>query len=178
MRFCASPLILLSAALGLLASPCKSSAQAQQLRTQATPFSVWLDFEKLRAPNPPKVALPIWLESVQTEHKRAKGTNPEKSTYRLRLRRMGHLNGEIQLRLFFDDKENAAPNVSAWTETGTLLFQSAPLGIGLGLPTSATVVVPVDGADYVDIQVPGDGSTIRGVFTATVKRTETRTALD
>ncbi|MHA3773882.1 hypothetical protein ACXR0O_20295 [Verrucomicrobiota bacterium sgz303538] len=153
-------------------------ASGQELRVQPTPFSVWLDFEKLSSPKPPKVALPIWMESVQSDRTPARDGFPEQTAFRLRLRRMPQLNSHIQLRVFFQDLATAAPSVTGWSETGTLRYQSAPLGNGLNLPTSATLTIPVDQVDYLDVTVPGDGSNVRGVFAATLKRTEGQTALD
>ena len=44
------------------------------------------------------------------------------------------------------------------------LFRAAPMGVGAGLPTSESIVVPLDGADYLDLTVPGDGSSVRGGY--------------
>jgi hypothetical protein len=84
----------------------------------------------------------------------------------------------VELRLFFDDQPGSSPSVSAWTETGGARFQSGPLGTGLGLPTSESVIVPVEDTDYIEITVPGDGSTLRGAFLATVRIAQTRVSLD
>ena len=176
MRYQASSLLsTLTAALLAIAQP---HLQAQELRVQPTPFSVWLDFEKLSTPNPPKVALPIWLESVQSEPVPARGDSPEQTAFRIRLRRMPHLNPEIQLRVFFQDIAGRSPVVTGWTETGSRLYESPSLGAGLNLPSSATLTVPVDGLDYLDVTVPGDGSNVRGVFAATLRKTEGRATLD
>jgi hypothetical protein len=150
----------------------------QDLREQITPFSVWLDFQALSRPNPPKVALPIWLESVISDHQPAGPGSPEQTVFRLRLRRMGHLNSEVSLRVFFTDDPAAGPVVSAWTETGLLRFLSDRLGADLNLPTSATLSIPTAGTDYIDITVPGDGHTVRGAFIATEKKGETSFAFD
>jgi hypothetical protein len=147
-------------------------APAQELREQPIPFSVWLDFKALMSPNPPHVGLPIWLESVTQQHNPATETATEQTSYRIRLRRLGQLNREIRLRLFFDDRADANPTVSGWTETGTLLYQSDPLGSGLELPNSADLNIPVEGMDYLDVTVPGDGSNLRGTFLNTLKKTE------
>ena len=43
-------------------------------------------------------------------------------------------------------------------------MRSAPLGQGLGLPSSETLAVPMDGADYLEFAAPGDGYAVtRGV---------------
>lgn len=152
--------------------------RAQELQMQATPFSVWLDLEALGKPNAPKVALPIWMESVIRETTPARSAQPEKTTVRIRLRRFGHLNGEVQLRLFFFDKPEAGPIVTGWTETGSEPYMSPVLGLGLNLPSSETLVIPAGQLDYLDITVPGDGATLRGAYLSTLKTHEAKHALD
>jgi hypothetical protein len=154
------------------------AGRAQELKQEPVPYSVWLDFQALSKPNPPKVSLPIWLESVQSDRPRVPKGEPPVTVVRMRLRHVGLLNREVQLRLFFDDQPGYSPSVRAWTETGTPRFQSGPLGSGLGLPTSETVIVPVDEADYLEVSVPGDGRTLRGAFLASVRLVETRIGLD
>ncbi len=151
---------------------------AQQLRNQPIPFSVWLDFGLLTRPDPPNVALPIWLESLQLQHNPAKDSAPENTVYRLRLRRMGQLNQLLDARLFFEDLPGQSPVITGWTETGTLRYQSESLGSGLNLPNSVSLAIPVVDTDYLDITVPGDGSTVRGVFLSTLTKTEGHAALD
>jgi hypothetical protein len=166
------------ALLALFLAARLDDVSAQELKTHPTPFSVWLDFDKLSRPNPPKVALPIWIEAVQSESKPAKNGTPAETVYRIRLRRMEQLHSEIQLRVFFDDRPGQAPAVSGWSETGQLRYQSVPLGHGLDLPSSLSLNVPVEGVDYVDITVPGDGVNVRGVFVASLRRVEGRAGID
>ena len=96
----------------------------------------------------------------------------------MRLRRLGHLNSQLQFRLFFDDEPGRMPRVSAWTETGVVRFESPALGQGLGLPTSEALVIPIADADYLDVEVPGDGSTLRGAFLSTLRKADTLQAFD
>ena len=152
--------------------------EAQTLRQQPTPFSVWLDFDALSASNPARPPLPIWLESVQAEKVAAQGTGEEQTVFRIRLRHMGELNRELQLRVFFDDLPGVSPVVTGWTETGTQRWTSGPLGSGLGLASSESLILPAAQLDYLDVTVPGKGRTVRGVFLSSVKLTETRFALD
>lgn len=155
-----------------------AASRAQELREQPTPFSVWMDFRALASPNPPRIALPIWLASLGTERVTASDVTPAKTIYRLHFRRVGDLNKSLQFRLFFDDIPDAAPAVTGWSETGASRFESGPLGAGLSLPSSENLTIPMDGVDYIDITVPGDGSGIRGVFLASLKRAETHHAID
>ena len=154
------------------------AAGAQELHEQPTPFSAWVDFQTIGSASAPKVGYPIWLESVQRPALPSNTNAPLKSTFRIRLRRVGSLNGQLQLRLFFDDVPGASPVVSGWSETGVNHFLSPSLGTGVGLPTSESLVIPGEAVDYIDVSVPGDGSTVRGAFLATLKSAETLHAID
>ena len=145
---------------------------------QPTSFSVWLDLNVLARPGAPKPALPIWFESFQNEPVAAKDGEPPRTVYRLRVRRMPSLHREILLRVFFDDITGMQPSVSAWTESGRSLFQSETLGVGAGLPTNDSVIVPLDGADYVDVIVPGNGSNLRGVLASSLKDVTAKQTID
>ena len=155
-----------------------AAACAQELQEQPTPFSTWIDFQTLGSPNAPRQALPIWLESVQRTAQPSNTNAPVKTTYRIRLRRFGQLNGQLQLRLFFDDVPDASPVVSGWSETGAQHFKSPTLGTGLNLATSESLIIPAETLDYLDVSVPGDGANVRGAFVATLKKSETLHALD
>jgi hypothetical protein len=155
-----------------------NAQEAGVLTDQPTAFSVWLDLHVLSKPGAAKPALPIWFESFQNEPVAAKDGAAPKTVYRLRLRRMPSLHRELLLRLFFDDLAGMQPVVTAWTESGRELFRAAPLGVGAGLPTSESLVVPLDGADYLDIDVPGDGSSVRGVLASSLKDATTKQTID
>ena len=167
---------LLACLLALLAFVLP--ARAQELREQPTPFSVWLDFHALASASPPRISLPIWLASLGTERIAARDGAPATTIHRLHFRRVGDLNNSLQLRLFFDDQPGTAPTIIGWSETGAARFARGPFGSGLGLPTSENLTLPMDGVDYVDITTFGDGTNIRGVFLASLKRAETQHALD
>ncbi len=167
------------AALGgwLILAFCAAPASAQELRREPIPFTVWLDFRALSRPNP-QIALPVWLESIVSEHPRWPIGDPHSTIFRLRFRRLGALNKELHLRLFFDDDPAALPTVSGWTETGVRRYCSGPLGTGLGLPNSAGLLLPTEDLDYVEIAVNNDGHTIHGAFLSTATPVQTRAALD
>ena len=145
---------------------------------QPTSFSVWLDLNVLARPGAPKPALPIWFESFQNEPVASKDGEPPRTVYRIRLRRMPSLHRELLLRVFFDDITGMQPAVSAWTESGRELFQGATMGVGANLPSSESVVVPIDGADYVDVIVPGNGSNIRGILASSLKEAAAKQTID
>lgn len=151
---------------------------AQDLQQQPAPFSVWLDFRVLAAANPPKLSLPIWFESLTTSSTPASAATPETTVFRLFFRQISAVNSELLLRLFFDDIQNGDPTVTGWSETGASKFQRGPLGDGLGLPTSEILILPMTGVDYIEISVPGDGSSIRGAFLASMKQTPGSNPID
>lgn len=142
-----------------------SEAHAQELKVQPTPFTTWLDFRALTQNNAPKAGLPIWVESVQRLNVVAGRT-----TCRIRFRHFGGLGDQLQLRVFFNDQPNAGPTVTGWTETGSQPFVAGPLGQGLGVETSETLIVPAERLDYLDVEVPGDGRTVRGAFMTSLRR--------
>jgi hypothetical protein len=166
----------------LLACACMTAIAAAQnppiLTEQPTPFSVWLDLRALSKPGAATPALPIWFESFQSESVAAKNGAPPKTIYRLRLRRMPSLHREFLLRIFFDDIPGMQPAVTTWTESGKEQFRSPALGAGTGLPTSESTVIPLDGADYVDVEVAGNGTSIRGLLASSLKEVTTRQTID
>ena len=151
---------------------------AQELRNQPTPFSVWLDFQALASPHPPKVSLPIWLESLQSDVVEGPGGQIARTTFRLRFRAVGALNRDLLLRILFDDVKGRSPVVTGWTETGTQLFEQGPFGAALNLPTSANLTLPMLGVSYIDIAVAGDGGNVRGAFLSSLRRGESLYSLD
>lgn len=176
-----SPTPAFSWSLFLIATVCAATfapLHGQELREHPTPFSVWLDLAALARPTPPRIGLPIWLESVEVQRFPAKADRAEQTSFRLRFRPVGELNREIQLRVFFDDKPEARPKVTGWSETGALRYSSPVLGAGLNLPTSAVLTIPVKGINYLDITVAGRGSSIRGAFVSSLTTTEQRIARD
>ena len=151
---------------------------------QPTPFTAWLDFQSFQSAKSnsetTRRALPIWLESVQIHAQKSDDGRVEKTTFRLRFRRIAGLNNELLLRVFFDDTTNAAqrPQISVWNEIGTRLLAPHALGAGVGLAVSDTLMIPMAGVDYIDIETPGDGSNIRGALLSSVQKAETRSAVD
>lgn len=96
-----------------------------------------------------------------------------KSVFRIRLQRPVGATDYLQARVFFDDSSlKKRPRLTVWNELGTELMRSAPLGQGLGLPSSETLLVPMKGVDYLEIETPGDGSRVRGVFLTWLTKTE------
>ena len=83
---------------------------------------------------------------------------------RLRLARPSSEYSVLFFRLFFTDKADARPQLVAWDESGTQIVRSGELGSGVDLPSSDSVMIPMDGISSIDIEVRGDGKNWRGVF--------------
>ena len=184
--------ILQSLTFCLVAACLSPMASAQDLVAQPIPYTALVDFAALRNPVGVKPSLPIWLESVQivpaetasdpSSEPIAQGLpedkTPPHTVYRIRLRSMPGLNDLLLLRVFFDDRADAHPTVTAWSEIGERLFASEPLGAGLELPASESLSIPTKGVDYIEIDVPGDGTSVRKAFLSTLKKTVVHTAID
>jgi hypothetical protein len=87
-----------------------------------------------------------------------------KSTFRIHLGQLGTDYNVLFFRLFFDDKPDARPEIIAWNESGTQVLRSGPLGAGIDLPSSDSVTIPMMGISTIDIEVEGDGKTVRGAY--------------
>jgi hypothetical protein len=126
--------------------------------------SAWLDLRQTTAANSKPQAAPAWVESVTVIPVEAKEGTPAKTVFRIRLARPRADFQVLFFRLFFDDNAEQKPQLVAWDEAGTQVLQSGPLGLGLGLPTSESVMVPMVAVSSIDVEVPGDGKTIRGAY--------------
>jgi hypothetical protein len=138
-----------------LAMPLKKSTRVE---------STWLDLRQVPSANTKPQVSPEWVEAISIVPSTKTPGVAEKSVFRIRLARP---NAEAQVlffRLFFDDNAEQKPQLIAWDESGTVVMQSGPLGAGIGLPTSESVMIPMVGASTIDIEVPGDGKTIRGAY--------------
>jgi hypothetical protein len=139
--------------------PRKESSAAEQ----STAENAWIDLRQHPSAASRPQSAPGWVEAVNmTSTAGADGT--PRSVFRIRV---GHPAGDYQVmffRLFFDDNANARPELVAWDESGSQVLRSGELGSGIGLPSSDSVMIPMTGISTLDIEVPGDGKTIRGAF--------------
>jgi hypothetical protein len=127
------------------------------------PGNAWIDLRQLPAASSNPQTAPDWVEAVNMNS----GTGTDgaaKTTFRIRVSRPSPDLQVMFLRLFFDDIENARPEVVAWDESGTQVVRSGQLGSGIGLASSDSVIIPMNGISTVDIEVPGDGKTVRGAY--------------
>jgi len=131
---------------------------------EATPESAWLD---LRQNTPlhstPQNAAP-WVEAVTLLPGQAADDTMPKSVFRIRVTRPSPDYQVLFFRLFFDDKPSEQPELIAWDESGTHVLRSGPLGSGINLPSSDSAMIPMTGASTIDVEVPGDGKTVRAAY--------------
>jgi hypothetical protein len=140
----------------LSASPSRSTARKID--------SAWIDLRQIPAANSKPQASPEWVEAISIVSGEKTAGIPQKTIFRIRLARPNTEAQVLFFRLFFDDNAEQKPQLVAWDESGTVVMQSGPLGAGIGLPTSESVMIPMVGASTVDIEVPGDGKTVRGAY--------------
>ena len=159
-----------------LAAVCRVSAQVALpddlpvpppllAQPQPLPSSAWLDLRQTTSRNSKTQEAPEWVEALTLlPGELTEGGTASKSVFRIRVTPPGSDYKILFFRLFFDDKPNQQPELVAWDETGTHILRSGTLGAGTNLPSSDSVIIPMTGASAIDIEVPGDGKTIRGAY--------------
>ena len=158
----------------LLAAICRVYAQealtdALPAPTDATqqpiPESAWLDLRQNAPQNSKTQNAPVWVEALTLLPTETTERAPmSKSVFRIRVRQPSADYQVLFFRLFFDDKPDQQPELIAWDESGTHVLRSGTLGAGMNLPSSDSVLIPMTGASSIDIEVPGDGKTVRGAY--------------
>jgi hypothetical protein len=131
---------------------------------EAAPESAWLDLRQNNPAHSKVQVAPDWVESVSFTPGKGSANAPAKSVFRLRLTRPNDDCQILLFRLYFDDNPAQQPELIAWDESGTQLLRSGSLGQKTGLATSSTTVVPMIGVTAIDIEVPGDGRSVRGAY--------------
>lgn len=132
--------------------------------TDAKVESAWLDLRQTSSANSKPQAAPVWVEAVTIIPSEAKEDAVPKTVFRIRLSRPRADFQVLFFRLFFEDQADRQPQLVAWDESGTQVLQSGPLGSGVGLATSESVMVPMVAVSTIDVEVPGDGKTVRGAY--------------
>ena len=167
--------MLLRAVFGILfAAICRVSAQEAltdalpapaDATQQPIPESAWLDLRQ-NAPQNSKIQnAPVWVEALTLLPSETTEVAPlSKSVFRIRVRQPSPDYQVLFFRLFFDDKADQQPELIAWDESGTHVLRSGTLGAGMNLPSSDSVLIPMTGASSIDIEVPGNGKTVRGAY--------------
>jgi hypothetical protein len=136
-----------------------------EITTQPFPESAWLDLRQNASRNSKTQNTPAWVEALTLLPSEAtEGGGTAKSIFRIRVMQPSPDYQVLFFRLFFDDKANQQPELVAWDESGTHILRSGTLGVGMNLPSSDSVLIPMNGASAIDIEVPGDGKTIRAAY--------------
>src|SRR5438046_3219764 len=131
---------------------------------QPTPESAWLDLRQNSPRNSTPQSAPPWVEAVTLLREQSTGDTMPKSIFRIRVTQPSADYQVLFLRLFFDDKPGQQPELIAWDESGTHVLRSGTLGSGINLPSSDSVMIPMTGASSIDIEVAGDGKTVRAAY--------------
>jgi hypothetical protein len=159
----------------LFAAICRVSAQeaftdalpspADATTEQPVQESAWLDLRQGAPQNSKPQNAPAWVEALTLLPAETTEAAPmTKSVFRIRVTQPNPDYKVLFFRLFFDDKADQQPELVAWDESGTHVLRSGTLGAGMNLPSSDSVLIPMTGASSIDIEVPGDGKTVRGAY--------------
>ena len=134
--------------------------------------NAWLDLRQIPSASSKPQTTPEWVEAISIVPGDKSPGLPEKTVFRIRLDCPSDDSQVLFSRLFFDDNAEQKPQLVAWDESGTVVMQSGPLGAGIGLSTSESVMIPMVSASTIDIEVPGNGSTVRGAYLDWMANTE------
>ena len=159
--------LLFSAIARVYAQEAFSDALPTSIDTnlgQLTPESAWLDLRQSTSRNSKTQNGPVWVEAVTLSPAQSTGDLSSKSVFRIRVAQPGADYRVLFFRLFFDDKPGQQPELVAWDESGSHVLRSGALGSGINLPSSDSVMIPISGALSIDIEVAGDGKTVRAAY--------------
>src|SRR5207248_4980814 len=131
---------------------------------EATPESAWLDLRQSTPRNSRTQNAPVWVDAVTSLPAQSSGDMTSKSVFRIRVAQPSTNYQVLFFRLFFDDKPGQQPELVAWDESGSHVLRSGALGSGINLPSSDSVMIPISGALSIDIEVAGDGKTVRAAY--------------
>lgn len=151
-------------------------AQPQPLTPVATPGTAYIPISP--AGRPDTKSLPLWIRTVEFIPSGRDFLGKNSARFRVRFPDVAPPDEEMIVRLIFDDLPESRPIVSAWDEIGNEIAASDPLGTGAGLPASETIVVMIEGANYLEVEVPGSGQTLHGIFLSRVVKKMIRQSLD
>ena len=131
---------------------------------ESTPESAWLDLRQNTPRHSTPQNAPPWVEAVTLFPAQGTGDTMPKTVFRIRVARPSQDYQVLLFRLFFDDKPGQQPELVAWDESGTHILRSGTLGSGIDLPASDSVMIPMTDTSSIDIEVPGDGKTVRAAY--------------
>src|SRR5438270_11200428 len=154
----ATSFILAQEALSNGLPPNDESASAQSVAENA-----WIDLRQRPSATSRPQSAPSWVEAVSMTSTTGTDGRP-RSVFRIRVSRPRADYQIMFFRIFFDDKADARPEIVAWDELGTQVLRSGELGSGVGLASSDSVMIPMNGISTLDIEVPGEGKTVRAAY--------------
>jgi len=125
--------------------------------------NAWIDLRQSAKPGAVQ-NVPNWVEGVTFTPADTQTDPATRSIFRIRLARPSGHSAILFFRLFFNDQIASRPEIVAWDESGSQVLRSGSLGVGIGLESSESVMIPMHGVTTVDVEVPGDGNSVRGVY--------------
>src|SRR5207302_7239256 len=125
--------------------------------------NAWIDLRQNAKPVAVQ-SVPNWVEAVTFIPADTQTNAAAPSVFRIRLARPGGHASVLFFRLFFNDQTSARPEIVAWDESGSQLLRSGPLGAGIDLESSESVMIPMHGITTIDVEVPGNGTSVRGAY--------------
>ena len=125
--------------------------------------NAWIDLRQSVKPGAVQ-SVPNWVEAVTFTPADTQTDPAALSVFRIRLARPSDHSAILFFRLFFNDQTAARPEIVAWDESGSQVLRSGPLGAGIDFESSESVMIPMHGVTTVDVEVPGDGNSVRGAY--------------
>jgi hypothetical protein len=135
--------------------------------------SAWLDLRQ-NAKEGAIQSAPAWVESITLmageKQPRTDGVSlitaarKNLTVFRIRVKKPDDGYNILFFRLFFNDRPDAQPEVTAWDSSRSQLLRFGPLGSGLELESSDSCMIPMDGVKNIDVEVPGDGANVRSAY--------------
>src|SRR5437763_12989153 len=123
--------------------------------------NAWIDLRQNAKPGAVQ-SVPDWVEAVTFMPPDAQTNAAAPSVFRIRLARPGGRASVLFFRLFFNDQTSARPEIVVWDESGSQLLRSGPLGIGIDLVSSESVMIRMHGITTIEVEVPGERDSVRG----------------
>src|SRR6266480_6658257 len=90
---------------------------------QSRPETAWVDLRQQPAASSTPQSAPNWIEAVGLTQADPKSKGSAKSVFRIRVGQPGPQYQVLFVRLFFDDKPDARPEIIAWDESGSLVLR-------------------------------------------------------
>ena len=141
-----------------------------QLAVHTTPFTAQIDPQHLFSGRP-QTSLPLWIENLSCLKYRDDKTGLHRTTVRIRLRKLSALTSHLEVRVGMEAGLEKPAVMTCWNETGQQLFVSDPIGSASAYITE-TVRFPIEGVDYMEIDLPKDGARLKLLFATILKKSQ------